>query len=138
MEVKLTTMARYKNREVQIISHMPNEPTVRVSHAIDGTEENVPLAAVILNQKEMDEYFKQVQVRMDADKKAKAEQSKVEAERAKADDQARLAERARQDQVREADVKAGKIPAETAEQKKEREARYKAEDAKAAQALKLG
>jgi hypothetical protein len=131
-------MARYKNREVQIVSHMPNEPTVRVRHAIDGTEENVPLAQVALNQKEMDEYFKQVKVRMDEEVKAKGEQAKAEAERAKADDQARLAERARQDQAREADVKAGKIPAETAEQKKEREARYKAEDAKAAQAIKLG
>lgn len=131
-------MARYKNREVQIISYIPTDPQVRISHAIDGTEENVPLAAVTLNQKEIDEYFKQAQVRMDLDKKAKAEQAKVEAERAKADDQARLAERARQDQIRDADVKSGKIAAETAEQKKEREARYKAEDAKAAQALKLG
>jgi hypothetical protein len=131
-------MAKYKNREVQILSHMPDEPKVRIRHTVDETEETVNLGQVLLTQKEAEEYFKQVQVRMDEQKKVRADQSKVEVERLKVEEQHRLAERARQDQLREADVKAGKIPPETAEQKKDREARYKAEDAKAAQAIKLG
>jgi len=85
-------MARYKNQEVQIVSHVPLNPEVVIRHG-DGSVETVKLSSIVLSRHEMVEFFKVEATKLkdqqaSDEKRVAAEEKKIAYEKKIADKQA--------------------------------------------------